>query len=69
MAPKGTPANVVKKLEGWFAKIVNDPQTKTDMVRFGAEPYLANAQELKKVIPADIDNWGKYIKLAKIQPQ
>jgi tripartite-type tricarboxylate transporter receptor subunit TctC len=69
MAPKGTPAPIIKKLEGWFTKIVADPQTKTDMVRFGAEPYKASSQDLKKLIPADIDNWGKYVKLAKIQPQ
>jgi tripartite-type tricarboxylate transporter receptor subunit TctC len=69
MAPKGTPAAVVKKLEGYFAQIVADPQTKTDMVRFGAEPYPANGQTLKAMIPGDIDNWGKYAKLAKIQPQ
>jgi len=69
MAPKGTPADVMKKLEGWFAKIVSDPQTKTDMVRFGAEPYMANAKTLKEMLPKDIENWGKYAKLAKIQPQ
>lgn len=69
MAPKGTPADVMKKLEGWFAQIVSDPQTKADMVRFGAEPYLANGQTLKAMIPGDIDNWGKYAKLAKLQPQ
>ena len=69
MAPKGTPAPIMQKLQGWFAQIVNDPQTKTDMVRFGAEPYNADGKTLKAMIPGDIDNWGKYAKLAKIQPQ
>lgn len=69
MAPKGTPAAIVKKLEGYFAQIVSDPQTKTDMIRFGAEPYLAGSQTLKAMVPGDIDSWGKYAKLAKIQPQ
>lgn len=69
MAPKGTPAEIIKKLEGLFAQIVADPQTKTDMVRFGAEPYMAGSAAIKQMIPGDIDNWGKYAKLAKIQPQ
>ena len=69
MAPKGTPADIVKKLEGWFTQIVNDPQTKTDMVRFGAEPFPIGSQGLKAMIPSDIDNWGKYAKIAKIEPQ
>jgi len=69
MAPKGTPADVLKKLESWFAQIVADPQTKADMVRFGAEPYMAGSATIKQMIPQDIDNWGKYAKLAKIEPQ
>ena len=69
MAPKGTPAPIMKKLEDWFMQITADPQTKADMVRFGAEPYSANGQTLKAMIPGDIDNWGKYAKIAKIEPQ
>jgi tripartite-type tricarboxylate transporter receptor subunit TctC len=69
MAPKGTPAPILKKLEGWFMQIVNDPQTRTDMVRFGSEPYSADAQALKEMLPGDVDNWGRYAKLAKIEPQ
>jgi tripartite-type tricarboxylate transporter receptor subunit TctC len=69
MAPKGTPEPIIKKLEGWFNQIVADPQTKADMIRFGAEPYPGNSKMIKEMIPKDIENWGKYAKLAKIEPQ
>lgn len=69
MAPKGTPADVVKKLEGWFNQIVAAPETKADMVRFGAEPFVSNAKATQDMIAPEVEKWGKVMKLAKIDPQ
>jgi tripartite-type tricarboxylate transporter receptor subunit TctC len=66
-APKGMPAPVFAKLEGWFNQIVRSDATREFLARFGASPYIGDSKMLKKMLVRDYEDWGKYVELAKIQ--
>ncbi len=66
--PKGTPAPVVAKLEGWFQKIAALPETKAYLEKIASVPLLDGSAETAKRLQADIDKYGPVIKAAGIQP-
>ncbi len=68
-APAGTPAPIVAKLNEWFTAIGKDPETKTFLGRFGAEPWVASLAETKALIDKEIKDWEGYVKIANIQAQ
>ncbi len=68
-APAGTPAPIVAKLNEWFTAIGKDPETKTFLGRFGAEPWVASLAETTALIDKEIKDWEGYVKIANIQAQ
>jgi tripartite-type tricarboxylate transporter receptor subunit TctC len=67
VAPKGTPADVVAKLETATHASVNDPTLRSRMLPLGLEPAPMTTAELGKFIADEIDKWGKVIKYADIK--
>ncbi len=69
MVPAGTPKPVVDKINQWFVQMVNSPDTKKFLNGFGGDPYVATPEAAQKRFLTSIQEWGEYVKLAKIQPQ
>jgi tripartite-type tricarboxylate transporter receptor subunit TctC len=67
VAPKGTPADVVAKLETATHASVNDPTLRSRMLPLGLEPAPMTTAELGKFIADEIDKWAKVIKYADIR--
>jgi tripartite-type tricarboxylate transporter receptor subunit TctC len=67
--PAGTPQPVVAKLEGWFNQIAASDDTKKFLNNLGSDPFLGNSKMLAALLASDIQKWGEYVKLAKIEPQ
>jgi len=60
MAPKGTSANIVAKLNGALMKVVADPQVKEKFANVGVEVYTkASPDAFRKFLNEEIVRWGK----------
>ncbi|HET8744388.1 MAG TPA: tripartite tricarboxylate transporter substrate binding protein [Ramlibacter sp.] len=67
LAPKGTPADVVNRLNGAVSKIVSDRELQQAWARQGAVPLVMDAQAFNKYVQDDIQKWAKVIHSANIK--
>ena len=68
MAPKGTPVDVVNKLNSAVRKIVNNPEVKTAWAKQGAVPMSMNVSEFEQYLSADIAKWANIVKVSGAKP-
>jgi len=68
MAPKGTPAEVVNKLNAEVRKIVNNPEVKAAWAKQGAVPMSMNVSEFDQYLNADIAKWANIVKISGAKP-
>ena len=68
MAPKGTPADVVNKLNAEVRKIVNNPEVKAAWAKQGAVPMSMNVSEFDQYLNADIAKWANIVKISGAKP-
>jgi len=69
MAPAGTPAAVVDKLNAEIAKVIARPEISNAWAKQGAEPMTMSPTSFGSFLKADIEKWAKVIKTAGIQVQ
>ena len=62
LAPAGTPADVVNRLQQEVAKALNDPAIKEKLLAQGAIPSGNTPQEFQKLIDAEIQKWAAVVK-------
>jgi len=67
-APKGTPPEIVARLNKEINGILSDPQIKEKFANIGGTALGGTRQEYGKFIAAEIEKWGKVIKAANIKP-
>jgi tripartite-type tricarboxylate transporter receptor subunit TctC len=68
-APKGTPPEIVEKLNAALQKAITDPVSRDKFLQLGAEPPPENQrspQALRQVHAADVAKWGGVIRAANI---
>ena len=68
MAPKGTPAEVVNRLNAEVRKIVNHPEVRATWARQGAVPMSMTVGEFDKYLQADIASWANIVKVSGAKP-
>ncbi len=66
VAPKGTPAAVVDKLNALISKIDAQPALRAAWEKQGATPVLMNPAQFTSFLEGDIKKWAKVIKFAHI---
>ncbi len=60
MAPRGTPAPIVAKLNDALTKVLALPQVKEEFARAGVEPFVQPSPEAyRKFLEEEILRWGK----------
>jgi tripartite-type tricarboxylate transporter receptor subunit TctC len=67
LAPRGTPAAVVARLNAEAAKAVNVPEVRERMLRFGGVPVGGSPEEFAQFLRAERAKWGKLIRETKLQ--
>lgn len=67
MAPRGTPQDVVNRLNDAIGKIVGTPEVKQQWSRQGATPLVMNPAAFTKYLNDDIAKWANVIKTANIK--
>ena len=68
MAPKGTPADVVNRLNAAVRKIAAQPDVKALWAKQGATPMSMTPGEFDQYLSADIAKWATIVKAAGIKP-
>ncbi|HXI04782.1 MAG: Bug family tripartite tricarboxylate transporter substrate binding protein [Bradyrhizobium sp.] len=65
--PKGTPAAIVKKLEGEFMRIAKLPDVIARLKPIGIDAVGNSSEEFAKILKDDIARWGAVAKAANIK--
>jgi tripartite-type tricarboxylate transporter receptor subunit TctC len=68
-APKGTPPEIVDKLNAAIKAVLTDPAMKPKFDNLGAEPLWQTPSETEAFIKAEVDKWAKVVKFADIKPE
>ena len=68
MAPKGTPIDIVQKLNSTIQKIISRQEVKDAWAVQGALPMVMGAVEFSKYVEADVNKWANVVKSAQIKP-
>ncbi len=69
LAPKGTPPDVVQKIQRDVAQVLKDPDVQQKIQGLGADPGGMPPAEFRARIQREIELWGRVAKAAKIQPE
>jgi tripartite-type tricarboxylate transporter receptor subunit TctC len=68
MAPKGTPATIVEKLNIEINKITSRAEVKTAWARGGASSMNMSTAEFQKYLQDDIAKWERIVKISGAKP-
>jgi tripartite-type tricarboxylate transporter receptor subunit TctC len=64
--PKGTPAEIVNKLNAAVNAVLADPKLKERIHDLGGEPLPMSPDQFGKLVRSETDKWAKVIKEAHI---
>jgi tripartite-type tricarboxylate transporter receptor subunit TctC len=67
VAPKGTSAEIIKKLNSEINAVIADPMMQPRLVDFGISPTPMMPAEFGALIAADTQKWAKVIKVANVK--
>jgi tripartite-type tricarboxylate transporter receptor subunit TctC len=67
-APKGTPSEIVIKLNQEVNAAIADPKFKSRIAELGATTLPGSSADFGKLIVDEIEKWGKVIRIANIKP-
>src|SRR5262249_52373579 len=67
MAPAGTPKDVVAKIQGDVARVLQMPDVREKLDAMGAEPSGESSAALAARIKAEYDAWGEVVRKANIK--
>lgn len=62
LAPRGTPKEIVSKLNAEIVKILNMPDVKESLAVQGAEPVSGTPEQFAAYIKAETEKWAKIVK-------
>jgi len=69
LVPAGTPRPVIDRLAGWFNEINRDAETHEFLRRQAAVAFPGTPESMAALLKSETERWGRYVKLAKIEPQ
>jgi tripartite-type tricarboxylate transporter receptor subunit TctC len=69
VAPRGTPASVIGKLNGEIAGALSDPQIRARAIAAGTEPMTDSPEEFATLIREETKKWAEVIKAGGIKLQ
>ncbi|MGH8692320.1 MAG: Bug family tripartite tricarboxylate transporter substrate binding protein, partial [Burkholderiales bacterium] len=69
LAPRGTPKEIVERLNRELVKALAHPQVVAALHKTGTEPKSSTPGEFAAYIKREYDTWGKVVKEAGIKAQ
>jgi tripartite-type tricarboxylate transporter receptor subunit TctC len=68
MAPKGTPPEIVRRLNAEVVKIVSKPEVREEWAKQGAAAMVMNPDEFARYVNDDIVKWERIVKISGAKP-
>ncbi len=68
-APKGTPKEIVARIQQEIARVVRRPDTEERLGQFGAEPIASTPEDFAAYTKSEHDKFARLVKTAGIQPE
>ncbi len=62
LAPAGTPAPVINRLNAALVKMLNDPATRKLLAARGTDPLTSTPDEFARFIKSETERWGKVVR-------
>lgn len=69
VVPAGTPRPIIDRLAGWFNQIAASDDARQFLANAAADPFPGTPESMASLLKADIERWGRYVKLANIPAQ
>jgi tripartite-type tricarboxylate transporter receptor subunit TctC len=69
VVPAGTPRPIVERLAGWFNQITNSEDAKQFLARSALDAFPGTPEAMAALVRTETERWGRYVRLAKIEPQ
>jgi tripartite-type tricarboxylate transporter receptor subunit TctC len=69
LVPAGTPRQIVDQLNAWLSQVVASEDGKNFLNNIASDPWVSKTDEAQAFFLKQIDQWGEYVRLAKIEPQ
>ncbi|MFB9948756.1 Bug family tripartite tricarboxylate transporter substrate binding protein [Rhizobium puerariae] len=69
MVAKGTPDDVVTKINGWFNTVLQQPETVKFLADQGGDAYISTPAEAQALMAKTVDEWKEYVRIAQIPQQ
>lgn len=69
VVPTGTPRPIVDRLSAWMAQINASEETRQFLHNVATDVLSGTPEQMAAMLKQDIVRWGRYAKLAKIEPQ
>jgi tripartite-type tricarboxylate transporter receptor subunit TctC len=68
-APKGTPVEIIDKLNKEINAGLADPKIKARLADLGSTALAGSPADFGKLIADDTEKWGKVVRTANIKPE
>jgi tripartite-type tricarboxylate transporter receptor subunit TctC len=68
-APKGTPTEIVEKLNKEINAALADPKIKAQLADLGSTPLVGSATDFGKLIADETEKWGNVIRALNIKAE
>ena len=68
-APKGTPSEIVERLNREIVAALNHPPIKERVTSGGGTPFMLSAAEFAKFVGAETEKWGKLVRALNIKAE
>jgi tripartite-type tricarboxylate transporter receptor subunit TctC len=67
--PKGTPANIVKKLNSAINAALGDPKMVARFAELGAKVIPGSPEDYARLVAAETEKWEKIVRLSGARPE
>lgn len=67
--PSATPRATVDQLNKWFNQILATEEAEKFLAQFASDVVMSTPDQGQQQLIREIDAWGDYVRIAKIQPQ
>jgi tripartite-type tricarboxylate transporter receptor subunit TctC len=68
-APKGTPVDIINRLNNEIEAGLADPKLKARLADFGGTPLVLSPADFGKFIADETEKWGQVIRAANIKAE
>jgi tripartite-type tricarboxylate transporter receptor subunit TctC len=68
-APKGTPTEIISRLNKEINAILAEPRAKTRFAELGGSLLTGSPTDFGKFVADETENWAKVVKFANIKPE